>query len=205
MILSLMSEKIQIGGHMNYMNGSFRSKAIFTGICILFLPVLLAGCFGYGKLVTPKSVGMDITLDDVVENSPRYNIFYSGIESKADAVLFDPKDDPKRIQTSDIWKPIDKLETLYQILNSIQEDSKKSARFSAIRGADKHVYGFIYTHQRNTVKQVRGNQDAVEVYPDINIGITGGGSSGGEGSAGGGDSGGAAGGGGSGGGGGGGG
>jgi uncharacterized membrane protein YgcG len=175
------------------MDRLFKTQIFVWVVSVLFLPALMAGCFGYGKLAKPRSCGMDLTLDEVVQGSQKYNIFYSGTQAQPQAVLFDPKDDLKSVQAGEGWKPVDDTRILYQILNSLQKDQKKAARFRAVQGGDNAVYGFIYTSGNHTVKNVRGNQNIVMVYPDLELGIGGGsGDSGGDGGGAGGGSGGGA-------------
>jgi uncharacterized membrane protein YgcG len=156
------------------MDRLFKTQIFVWVVLILFLPALMAGCLGYGKLAKPRSCGMDLTLDEVVQGSQKYNIFYSGTRTQPRSVLFDPKDDLKSIQAGDGWKPVDDTGMLYQILNSLQKDQKKAARFRAVQGEDNAVYGFIYTSGNNTVKNVRGGRNIVMVYPDLELGIGGG-------------------------------
>jgi hypothetical protein len=142
-----------------------KSKIFLTSGFIIFLSALLTSCSGYGKLVQPASCGMNVAIDELVENSKQYDVFYSGTESCPCAVLFDPKDDPNTIQTSCQWKPVDELAMLYRIINSMRENKPEAARLRVIQGKDNVLYGFIFTFGEDTVKHVGGGKHAVEVYP----------------------------------------
>jgi hypothetical protein len=163
------------------MKGLFKTELFSAGVFILLLAALMQGCSGSGKLVSPNACGMNVTLDELVTDCGKYNIFYSGDEKRPDAVLFDPKQDSKSIKTDYAWKPVDGAESLNQKIDSMRGDAEKPAELKAVQGSGNAVYGFVYTFGQNTVKQVKGNQDAVEVYPTIpemKCGSGGGGGSG---------------------------
>jgi hypothetical protein len=154
----------------------FNSKIFLAWGFIIFLSALLAGCSGYGKLVQPASCGMNVAIDELVENSRQYDVFYSGTESCPCSVLFDPKDDPNSIQTNYRWRPVDELAMLYRLINSMRENKPGAARLRVIQGKDNDLYGFIYTFGENKVKHVGGGKHAVEVYPFQSATINSGGS-----------------------------
>ena len=148
------------------MKASFKSTLLVVIASILILPVLLTGCFGnYGGMVSLKSYGMEITLDELMQNHMQYHIFYSGPETNPFAVLFDPKDEQKSIQTGKYWQQIKNQDILKKIISAMQMDSTHEVEFNVIKGKDNAFYGIMYTFGHTTIKHVEDNPNAVEAYP----------------------------------------
>lgn len=132
-----------------------------SGIVILIL-IFLAGCSGdLGKIKKQTDAEDKVTLAELRDNCDDYDVYY-GMRSNrhADAILFDPKDDGKKLK-GDSWIKIEDLETLDDKIYAIQS-IYNYARVHTIEGADNHFFGYIYypTYLRVPVKIV----DAQTLY-----------------------------------------
>ena len=140
-----------------------------AGVVItLIIAFFVTGCAGtYGNLVSVGNYGMDVTLEDLIENHDKYHIYYSGpsLYSTPYAVLFDPKDDLKNIRTHEFWEPIVHPTILKRMIKAMVLEQEVNARLKVIKGNDHVFYGLIYTFDYAVIKQVEGDPDSVEVYP----------------------------------------
>ena len=114
--------------------------------CIsLFLIVLLLalGCTGdYGTLKRQTSTGNKMTLAELRENWEDYHIYYSKNGSRRRNIMFDPKNDEKRI-VCDAWYKITDQETLSETINEI-EIMWENQEVVVVEGPNGQFFGYVY-------------------------------------------------------------
>ena len=145
---------------------SFNNMPAAVVSITLILAVFVTGCAGtYGGMVSVGSYGMGITLEELIRNHEKYHIYYSGPDTTPFAVLFDPKDDQKNIQTGKLWEPIGYPSVLKRMIRAMQIEHEREADLKVIKGYDNTFYGFMYTFNNTVIKHIENDPNTVEVYP----------------------------------------
>jgi hypothetical protein len=139
-------------------------KSLFLGLLIAFLMGLASGCStlkGYGKLGFTGTTKPKMTLDQLVENWKDYDIYYSGInEDYVFGIMFDPKNDARKLVGHKWWEPVESQEQLRQSI--LWMNIFKSFRYEPILweilSPDNKLHGFIYTARYPMIIKVIDNQ-----------------------------------------------
>ena len=83
-----------------------KGKVKGISLCLMVL-VAVSGCSlfrDYGKITTKTGYDVDITLEDLINDCKRYDVYYGGCsEDLLTALLFDPRDDNLTIVAKD-WE-----------------------------------------------------------------------------------------------------
>jgi hypothetical protein len=125
-----------------------------AGIVILIFAFIM-GCSGYGKIKTQSKSESKITQQELVDNWSDYNIWL-----KSAAIVFDPKNDDRKILVGGGWGTVKDQETWTGIVKAnTTSDGNVSpmwANYSMtgvreIWGPDNQLYGFILHQQRDLV------------------------------------------------------
>ena len=114
-----------------------------AGIVILIL-IFIMGCSGnYGQLKKQTGADDKVTLSELRDNWDDYDIYY-GMRSNryADAIMFDPKDNGKKLK-GDSWIKIEDQETLVEKIKGLQS-IYDYAKVHIIDGADNQFFGYMY-------------------------------------------------------------
>ena len=118
----------------------------------LVLMVLLAGCpliKNYGKLELQYGPGEKMTIQRLEERWQDYNIYYAGVHIQLpSAVIFDPKDDDRRLLTHERWVHIEDRKELSEVLLWLWGDETSSEFYPnlyEILGPDNQLFGYMYT------------------------------------------------------------
>jgi hypothetical protein len=130
---------------------------ILAGIAILIL-IFIMGCSGNsGKLkYQPESVSK-VTQQELIDNSSDYDIRYNSV-----VVVFDPKNDDKKILVENYWSTVKDQQTWAQILNGntsgkYDDDISQVWAFYSNSGIieiwsrDDQFYGYVFYRQRELV------------------------------------------------------
>ena len=117
-----------------------------AGLLILIF-IFSLGCAAnsgnYGKVIKQSGTDDRIALAELVENWNEYDIYYGKRSIRwADAIMFDPKNNGKKL-TGDSWIKIEDPETLDEKIREIQ-NMYTYARVHLIEGADHQVFGYMY-------------------------------------------------------------
>ena len=114
-----------------------------AGIVILIL-IFIMGCSGnYGQIKKQTGADDKVTLSELRDNWDDYDIYY-GMRSNryADAIMFDPKDNGKKLK-GDSWIKIEDQETLVEKIKGLQ-GIYDYAKVHIIEGADNQFFGYMY-------------------------------------------------------------
>lgn len=114
-----------------------------AGIVILIL-IFIMGCSGnYGQIKKQTGADDKVTLSELRDNWDDYDIYY-GMRSNryADAIMFDPKDNGKKLK-GDSWIKIEDQETLVEKIKGLQS-IYDYAKVHIIEGADNQFFGYMY-------------------------------------------------------------
>lgn len=114
-----------------------------AGIVILIL-IFIMGCSGnYGQIKKQTGADDKVTLSELRDNWDDYDIYY-GMRSNryADAIMFDPKDNGKKLK-GDSWIKIEDQETLVEKIKGLQS-IYDYAKVHIIDGADNQFFGYMY-------------------------------------------------------------
>jgi hypothetical protein len=114
-----------------------------AGIVILIFTFIM-GCSGtYGKIRKQTGTEDKMTLAELRENWEEYTIYYSyRHDSRPAAIMFDPKNDDKKL-VGDSWHKIEDQETLSETISIIQQ-RYDNAEVEIIEGPDNQVFGYMY-------------------------------------------------------------
>ena len=82
----------------------------------LILVLLLAGCAGYGKMLTAATEGDNTTVWDLERNFQDYNVFYTGVDvSQPYGIMFHRKGDERKLVSKE-WSPVKDQNTLKNMM-----------------------------------------------------------------------------------------
>jgi len=107
------------------------------------LVLFMFGCASRGK-IKPQPLGKEaMTIQDLQKNWNEYDISYAGSTARPIGIIFDTRNDNKRI-VGDIWIKVEDQETLSRLTGTIPG---KASLYTITGGKDKYLYGyFAYTN-----------------------------------------------------------
>ena len=147
-------------------------KYLCLTIVGLVLIVLMSGCpllKNYGKIRLQEKM----TIQRLVERWQDYDVYYAGVHKQfASAVLFDPKDDERKLLTHDWWDQVNDQKELSEIIKWIKV-GESLPQLRKILGPDNQFYGYIYTELDYAhIKVIDGKTLWVDdiPMPSINVG-----------------------------------
>jgi hypothetical protein len=109
---------------------------------------------GYGKLGYPQRTEPKMTLDQLVKNWQDYHVYYSGVwEGYVYGVMFDPKNDDRKLVGHEWWAPVETQEDLHQMILRIDAFPFEPQLWK-ILGPDNRLYGWIYTFRHPVMIKV---------------------------------------------------
>ena len=127
-------------------------------ISFFFIMGLLSGCSWnqkYGRLWVETPSKKRATLNQLYEQWENYRIYYAGPSiSQPTAILFDPKDDKRKIETHEYWAPVKKREELWDLIGHIQTSQYQYPVMKSILGPGNAFYGYLYTNWTHVVLKV---------------------------------------------------
>jgi hypothetical protein len=86
-----------------------------------------------------------MTLEQLVEDWKDYDIYYSGVgEGHIYGVMFDPKDDDRKLVSHEWWAPVETQEDLSLIIRLINIIPMEPQLWKML-SPDNQLHGFIYT------------------------------------------------------------
>ncbi len=133
-------------------------------VCAL-LVFLFAGCSGYGKTMMVRK-GMPVTLDELVNNSDDYNVYYHGNNPYlVSGIIFEPKNDGKTLVLGGLWVKEDDNRVIANVIEQIRRNDFPGylPKHYQILGSDNGMYGYIYTGWFHVaIKQL--DKDTLSVY-----------------------------------------
>jgi hypothetical protein len=132
-------------------------KHLYLVLITAFLMGLPSGCStmkGYGKLGFPQTTEPKMTLDQLVENWKDYDVYYSGVwEGYVYGVMFDPKNDDRKLVGHKWWEPVETQEDLAQMIRWINSFPFEPQLWK-ILSPDNRLHGFIYTFRHPVMIKV---------------------------------------------------
>jgi hypothetical protein len=136
-------------------------KYLYLALIIAFLLSITSGCATtqqYGKLGYAQTTEPKMTLEQLVENWKDYDIYYSGVHDKyVYGVMFDPKDDERKLVGHEWWEPVETQEDLSELILWINVLPFEPMLWK-ILDPDNQLYGFIYTLRHPVMIKVVDNQ-----------------------------------------------
>lgn len=144
------------------------NKRIAVSIFIVMVLVLMiSGCATYGTLQMESrspyrgkaEYNNRMTIDKLVGHWQDYDVYYAGYKaSRATGVLFDPKNDNRKL-TNGWWQKINDKETLMYVLKwlGLRRGLYSNSLYKMI-GPDGQFYGYVYTPFYHLVFKSVGNE-----------------------------------------------
>jgi hypothetical protein len=141
-------------------------KPMYLILVSVLAILFMGGCAslnGVAMLDTPGSYAKPVTLQDLVNNWHAYTVYYAGIsEDTPAALLFDPKNDGKRL-VGKSWKQVKDKETLLSMISFIKDYLTFNPRLYSIVGPGDAVFGYLFS-PTNEVNLKVVNADTIYVY-----------------------------------------
>ncbi len=133
-------------------------KCLYLVLITVFFISLTSGCStvkGYGKLGYAQTTEPKMTLDQLVKNWKDYDIYYSGVDKDRYiiGVMFDPKQDERKLVGHEWWAPVETQEDLSQNIRWINVLPLEPQLWK-ILGPDNQLYGYIYTARHPVIIKV---------------------------------------------------
>jgi len=123
-------------------------KYIYLTMAGLVLMVFMSGCpliKNYGKLGTQYGLDEKMTIQMLEERWQDYDVYYAGVHiTLPSAVIFDPKDDERKLLTHEWWVQVKDQQELSEVIRWIW-GGEFSPHLWKILGPDNQLYGYIYT------------------------------------------------------------
>lgn len=141
-------------------------KIIYRAFLTAVLVLIIAGCQGYGKLKPQSRYGNDITIEKLKENWRDYTVYFAGYAvNNPSGIMFDPKNDNKKLLPSDRWTKIEDHETVAEVIGwiKIQNSYDFYPRLHRILGPDDQLYGYLFTALNQLITKVADDK-ALWVY-----------------------------------------
>jgi hypothetical protein len=135
-----------------------------AGIVILFL-IFIMGCSGAsGKLKTQSESESKVTQQELIDNWSDYNIRYNSV-----VIVFDPKNDDKKILVDSYWSTVKDQETWTQLVNGTK--TTRNGRINQVWGngireiwvKDDQFYGYVIHQRRELVSAQRVDENTVRL------------------------------------------
>ena len=108
----------------------------------------------YGKLTVERNMP---TIEQLSKNWKHYYVyaFYlSASQSRPYAIMFDPKNDGKKLKVHESWSRVKEKKQLRWLIAMVTR-SESLVGMYVIHGPDKRTYGYMYTsHQDVTIRVV---------------------------------------------------
>lgn len=146
----------------------------YTIYLSLFVIISFIGCAPGVKLKfesmgsQPAESGSQITIHRLAENWTDYDIHFSGVSaSKVQGILFDPKNDDKRlVPEGDYWKKVENKETMDDLLKWNASAFNYIARLMEIIHPDGQFFGYLYLNiEQNFAGFKVINDKTIAVFP----------------------------------------
>jgi len=122
-------------------------KYKFVILLAIVSAIFFSGCSSFGRLGLQPTEGNGITLDDLIENSSDYDIYYWGYDTdNASGIIFDPKGDKNTLKVGEGWTTVERRETVSEIVKWLDfRDFNYDPRLYRILGPDNKVFGYSFT------------------------------------------------------------
>jgi hypothetical protein len=121
-----------------------RTKLSYLAVNSVLLLFLVFGCRGYGTLKLAPEDKAPVIIEQLKEDFDSFDIYYFPyISDHPAAVLFDPKDETRRILTTAGWYKVESPERLKFVIDQAQQWYTPTLR--EIHGPDSQFYGYLYT------------------------------------------------------------
>ena len=139
-------------------------KCLYFYLFAVLLTGLTLGCSTttrYGKLGYPQTEEPKMTLDQLLKDWQDYNIYYSGVwEGHIYGVMFDPKNDARKLVGHEWWEPVETQEQLRQSIlwMNIFRSFRYEPMLWKILSPDNKLHGFIYTARYPMIIKVIDNR-----------------------------------------------
>jgi hypothetical protein len=107
----------------------------------------------YGRVTVVPNMP---TIEQLSENWKDYYVyvFYlSGSQSRPYAIMFDPKDDGRKLQVHKLWSPVKEEKQLHTLIALVTR-SEWLAGMWVIHSPDKQTYGYMYTSHNDVAIRV---------------------------------------------------
>ena len=151
----------------------------FAGIVILIV-IFILGCSGnYGKFKPQTRSESKVTQRELIDNWSDYDIWLSHRRAQLAVIIFDPKNDNRKILVGSDWRKVKDQEMWQEIVkaNTTSDGDFKlpgagpggTSRVQEIWGPDNQLYGFIiyqgYSVRLGNAKLVDKNTIRLSLAP----------------------------------------
>ncbi len=124
----------------------------YLGVMVLVLFGLVLGCAADGKHGKFRATHSGIEIAYLQENWKDYNVYWTGVDpAQALGIVFDPKNDDKKLQFGSSWEPVKDQKQLADLI-SVLEGKQATPMFDVLYLRDildptgQQLYGYVYTY-----------------------------------------------------------
>ena len=131
---------------------------VYIALLMAFFVGITVGCVPlkqYGRVGTGSGGGHLMTIEQLYGNWENYHVYYSGVhKGLLGGIMFDPKDDGKKLVGHAWWTEVKDRELLSELLIWISFHPYPPDVLK-ILGPDNEFYGYIYTNRSDVhIKKV---------------------------------------------------
>ena len=147
---------------------------------VILIPIFIMGCSGnYGKFKPQSGSESKVTQRELIDNWSDYDIWLSHRRAQLAVIIFDPKNDNRKILVGSDWRKVKDQEMWQEIVkaNTTSDGAFKlpgaypggTSRVQEIWGPDNQLYGFIiyqgYSVRLGNAKLVDKNTIRLSLAP----------------------------------------
>ncbi|MFC1821903.1 hypothetical protein ACFL9T_04290 [Thermodesulfobacteriota bacterium] len=142
-----------------------KNNPIYMFVSCLASLLLLSGCLetkNYAKIRLANGPKHKMTIEELIDNWTKYDIFFSGTKGEPTAILFDPKAADKKLIHRN-WSKIENQKDLQKRVAWIRMDPNHGWTY-AILGLDNRFFGYMFTARYNDAVIHLVDENTLEVY-----------------------------------------
>ena len=123
-------------------------KGYILGFLLTGYIAFISGCAGYGKLDLISNRGEALTIQELIDRWQEYEIYYSGRVDDPSAVLFERRNQDRKLTVSDRWSKAEDKATVRGLVKDLQIQPPTGGYYPWLRvilGPDNYAYGYMFT------------------------------------------------------------
>lgn len=155
---------------------SLKSFNLYKGIIVAVVAALIIISWaaptlaGWGKTRDQRGYGEKSTLQELLDNWEKYDIYYSGYAiNNPSGIIFDLKNDNRILKPSDRWTKIEDKAAVAEVISwiRIQDYPGYYPGLYDVMGSGNELYGYLYSvYYHLFAKEIGGNTMFVYDLPE---------------------------------------
>ena len=127
-------------------------KQIIMTVTVVVLTYILTGCVSKGgdrgRVVAQPAGGKQVTIQQLKEDFPKYDVYYSGVKpSRAVTILFCPKDGDTTLTPDRWWRGLGDQAALSNTVSWMRANAEyiQKPTVQLVTGPNARLFGYVYS------------------------------------------------------------